>query len=201
MVPTVPGQMATVLVAFALMDGSPNQISVGNVSSVPPPATELMAPATKAEPNAAIACHQPSDVGDVIRKNMRQKFSLTSAEAHAIVTAAKLEAVKNNWNVSIAVVDDGGYLLHLERMDGAALSSPEIATMKARTAALSRVPTKFLEDVTKERAATLMFPGRLPVQGGLPILYEGECVGAVGVSGVKSPEDEQITAAGLAALK
>ena len=62
MVPTVPGQMATVLVAFALMDGSPNQISVGNVSSVPPPATELMAPATKAEPNATTACHQPSDV-------------------------------------------------------------------------------------------------------------------------------------------
>ena len=61
---------------------------------------------------------------------MRQKFSLTSAEAHAIVTAAKLEAVKNNWKVSIAVVDEGGYLLHLERMDGATLPSPEIATMK-----------------------------------------------------------------------
>ena len=200
MVPTVPGQMATVLVAFALMEGSPSQIRVGNVSSVPPPATELMAPATKAAPNATKAC-QESTLRNVIRENMRQKFSLTSAEAHAIVTAAKLEAVKNNWNVSIAIVDDGGYLLHLERMDGAALSSPEIATMKARTAALSRVPTKFLEDVTKERAATLMFPGRLPVQGGLPILYEGECVGAVGVSGVKSPEDEQIASAGLAALK
>jgi uncharacterized protein GlcG (DUF336 family) len=131
---------------------------------------------------------------------MRQKFSLTSAEAHAIVTAAKLEAVKNNWKVSIAVVDEGGYLLHLERMDGATLPSPEIAAMKARTAALSRVPTKFLEDMTKERAATLMFPGRLPVQGGLPILYEGECVGAIGVSGVKSPEDEQIASAGLAVL-
>jgi glc operon protein GlcG len=131
---------------------------------------------------------------------MRQKFSLTSEEAHAIVTAAKLEAVKNNWKVSIAVVDEGGYLLHLERMDGAVLTSPEIATLKARTAALARVPTKFLEDVTKERTATLMFPGRLPVQGGLPILYEGECVGAVGVSGVKSPEDEQIASAGLGAL-
>jgi len=131
---------------------------------------------------------------------MRQKFSLTSEEAHAIVTAAKLEAVRNDWKVSIAVVDEGGYLLHLERMDGATLPSPEIATMKARTAALSRVPTKFLEDVTKERAATLMFPGRLPVQGGLPIVYEGECLGAVGVSGVQSPQDEQIARAGLAAL-
>ena len=131
---------------------------------------------------------------------MRQKFSLASGDAHAIVTAAKLEAAKNNWKVSIAVVDESGYLLHLERMDGATLASPEIATLKARTSALARVPTKFLEDMTKERAATLMFPGRLPVQGGLPVMYEGECVGAVGVSGVKSPEDEQIASAGLAAL-
>ena len=118
-----------------------------------------------------------------------------------MVAAAKLEAARNNWRVSIAVVDDGGYLLHLERMDGATLASPEIATLKARTAALSRVPTKFLEDVAKERAATLMFPGRLPVQGGLPILYQGECVGAIGVSGVKSPEDEQIASAGAAAIR
>jgi glc operon protein GlcG len=137
---------------------------------------------------------------NVIRENMRQKFSLTLVEAHAIVTAAKLEAVKNNWNVSIAVVDEGGFLLNLERMDGAPLPSPEIATMKARTAALSKVPTKYLEDVTKERAATMMFPGRLPVQGGLPIVYADECVGAIGVSGVKSPEDEQIANAGLAAF-
>ncbi|HEX5227733.1 MAG TPA: heme-binding protein [Bryobacteraceae bacterium] len=132
---------------------------------------------------------------------MRQKFSLASAEAHAIVTAAKIEAAKQNWNVTVAVVDEGGYLLHLERMDGAPLTSPEVATMKARTAALTRNPTKVLEDMTKERAATLMFPGRLPVQGGLPIFYEGECVGGVGVSGVKSPEDEQVARAGLAALK
>jgi uncharacterized protein GlcG (DUF336 family) len=203
MVPTVPGQIATVLVALALMEGSPSQIKVGNVISVPPPATELMVPATKAAPNAAKACHGSIEVRswrNAIRKNMRQKFSLTSGEAHAILTAAKLEAVKNDWKVSIAVVDEGGYLLLLERMDGATLASPEIAALKARTAALARVPTKFLEDVTKERAATMLFPGRLPVQGGVPVLYEGECVGAVGVSGVKSPEDEQIAKAGLTAL-
>ena len=131
---------------------------------------------------------------------MRQKFSLASEEAHAIVTAAKSEAAKNNWKVTIAVVDEAGYLLHLERMDGATLTSPEIATLKARSAALARVPTKFLEDVAKERPATIMFPGRLAVQGGLPVMYEGECVGAVGVSGVKSHEDEQIGRAGLAAI-
>ena len=131
---------------------------------------------------------------------MRQKFSLTSAEAQAAITAAKSEAEKNHWKVTIAVVDEGGYLIQLERMDGAVLTSPEIATLKARTAALARVPTKFLEDVTKERVATVVFPGRLPVQGGLPIFHEGECVGAIGVSGVKSPEDEQVAQAGLAAL-
>lgn len=98
------------------------------------------------------------------------------------------------------MVDEGGYLIRLERMDGAGLQSPEIATAKARTAALSRVPTKALEDVTKERVATVVFPGRLPVQGGLPIFYKGECVGGIGVSGVKSPEDEQIASAGVAAL-
>jgi uncharacterized protein GlcG (DUF336 family) len=131
---------------------------------------------------------------------MRQKPSLTGAEAQKMIAAAKAEAVRNNWKVTIAVVDEGGYLLMLERMDGAGLQSPEIATAKARTAALSRMPTKFLEDVTKERVATVVFPGRLPVQGGLPIFHEGECVGAIGVSGVKSPEDEQIASVGLAAL-
>jgi len=203
MVPTVPGHIATVLVALALMDGNPSQIKVGKVSNVPPPATELMAPATKADPKATNTCQAFIAVPswrNAIRENMRQKFSLTSAEANSVVSAAKLEAAKNHWKVSIAVVDEGGYLLHLERMDGATLASPEIAMLKARTAALSRVPTKFLEDVTRERSATLMFPGRLPVQGGVPILYQGECVGAVGVSGVKSPEDEQIASAGVAAV-
>ena len=131
---------------------------------------------------------------------MRQKPSLTGAEAQKMIAAAKAEAVRNNWKVTIAVVDEGGYLLQLERMDGAGLQSPEVATLKARTAALSRMPTKFLEDMTRERVAMVVFPGRLPVQGGLPFFHEGECVGAIGVSGVKSPEDEQIAAAGLAAL-
>jgi glc operon protein GlcG len=126
---------------------------------------------------------------------------LTSAEAQTMVAAARIEAARNNWKVSIAAVDESGFLLHLERMDGAGLQSPEIATLKARTAALSRVPTKTLEDVTKDRPATLTFPGRLPVQGGLPILHQGQCVGAIGVSGVKSHEDEQVAAAGVAAFR
>ena len=87
-----------------------------------------------------------------------------------------------------------------DRMDGAGFHTPEIATMKARTSAIFRSPTKALEDVAKERPGTLGFPNRLPVQGGLPILFEGQCVGGIGVSGVKSHEDEQVAQAGLNAL-
>lgn len=131
---------------------------------------------------------------------MRNKLCLTAEDASKIVAAAKVEARKNNWNVTIAVVDDGGFLLHLERMDGAPVQSATIATAKAWTAAATRMPTKTLEDMVKERPAIATFPGRVPVQGGLPIIYQGECVGAVGVSGVKSHEDEQIAKAGLQAL-
>ena len=131
---------------------------------------------------------------------MRKKNCLTADDAAKIVAAAKVEAQSNNWSVTIAVVDDGGFLLHLERLDGAPQQSAAIATGKAWTAAATRVATKTLEDMVKDRPAVVTFPGRVPVQGGLPILYEGECVGAVGVSGVKSPEDEQIAAAGLRAM-
>jgi glc operon protein GlcG len=126
---------------------------------------------------------------------------LALSDAQKIVAACKVEAEANKWNVSIAVVDDGGFLVHLERLDGAVGQSAGIATLKAQTAAMARTPTKALEDVVKDRPATGSFPGRLSVQGGLPILYQGECVGAVGVSGVKSPEDEQIAKAGLRAIE
>ena len=131
---------------------------------------------------------------------MRQKTSLNWTDASKMVSAAKAEAVKNNWLVSIAVVDEAGYIIHLERMDGAVLQSPDIATRKARTAALSGRPTKALEDLTKERPVMLVFPDRLPIQGGLPIMHENQCVGGIGVSGVMSHQDEQIAAAGIAAL-
>ena len=132
---------------------------------------------------------------------MRNKPCLAAADAQKIVAACKVEAAKNSWNVSIAVVDEGGYLLHLERLDGAQGQSAAIATLKAQTAAAARTPTKVLEDVVKERPATAAFPGRLAVQGGVPIMHQGECVGGIGVSGVKSHEDEQVAKAGLAALE
>ena len=131
---------------------------------------------------------------------MRQKFSLTSDDAVRMTAAARREAVARGWNVSIAVVDDGGYLLHLERIDGAGPQSPEVATLKARSAALSRLPTKRLEEIVKDRPGMLGFPDRLALQGGVPIMHEGECVGGIGVSGVQSHEDEQVALAGLATL-
>ena len=132
---------------------------------------------------------------------MRHKTCLAAADAQKIVAACKVEAEKNKWNVSIAVVDEGGFPIHLERMDDAVGQSAAIATLKAQTAAATRTPTKALEDMVKERPAMAAFPGRLAVQGGVPILHQGECVGAVGVSGVKSFEDEQVAAAGLRALE
>jgi glc operon protein GlcG len=86
-------------------------------------------------------------------------------------------------------------------LDGAQGQSAAIATLKAQTAAAARTPTKVLEDVVQERPATAAFPGRLAVQGGVPIMHQGECVGGVGVSGVKSHEDEQVAKAGLTALE
>jgi glc operon protein GlcG len=131
---------------------------------------------------------------------MRNKPCLTLDDANQMMAAGKAEAAKKGWAVSIAIVDDAGFLLHLERMDGAHIKTAEIATMKARTAAVSRTSTRVLEDMIKERPALLTFPDRLPVQGGEPILYQGECVGGIGVSGAKSHEDEQVAKAGVGAL-
>ncbi|HZO38935.1 MAG TPA: heme-binding protein [Methylomirabilota bacterium] len=131
---------------------------------------------------------------------MRNKPTLTASDVQKMVAACKSEAAKNKWSVSIAVVDDAGYLLYLERLDGAGPVTAEVATEKAVTAARTRRPTKFWEDRLKERPAFMKFPGVLPLQGGVPVMYQNECVGAIGVSGVQSHEDEQIANAGAAAV-
>ena len=131
---------------------------------------------------------------------MRTRPALTAPDVQKMMAACKAEAAKNKWNVSIAVVDDAGFLLHLERMDGAGPMTAEVASGKASTAAVTRRPTKFWEDRVKERPVFLKFPNSLPIQGGVPIMYQNECVGAIGVSGVQSHEDEQIASAGVAAL-
>jgi uncharacterized protein GlcG (DUF336 family) len=132
---------------------------------------------------------------------MRNRPCLTADDAQKMMAACKAEAQKNNWKVTIAIVDDSGAALLLERMEGAGPISAEVAMGKARTSAATRRPTKFWEDRTKERPAFLTFPsGGVLFQGGLPIMHQNECVGAIGVSGVQSHEDEQIAQAGVKAL-
>jgi len=131
---------------------------------------------------------------------MRTKNCLTSEDVTKMLAAARDEAVKNNWKVTIAIVDEAGVLLSLERLDGARQLTVEVATGKARTAALMAQPTKVWENRIKEQPNYLKFPLPLPMQGGLPIIYEGECIGGVGAAGVKAEWDEQIAAAAIAAL-
>jgi uncharacterized protein GlcG (DUF336 family) len=126
---------------------------------------------------------------------------MTLSDAHKMMEACKAEAQKNKWNVAIAIVDDAGYLMLLERMDGTGPTSAEVAPGKARTAALTRRPSKFWEERVKDRPAFVNFPAGQMIQGGLPIMYQNECVGGIGVSGVQSHEDEQIAQAGVNALR
>ena len=131
---------------------------------------------------------------------MRHKPCLQSSDVHRMAGACRAEAEKRKWNVTVAIVDDAGVLLYLDRMDCAASTTAEVATLKAKTSAITRRPSKFWEDRIKERPAFMNFPGVLQIQGALPIMYEGECVGAIGVSGVQSHEDEEIARVGIEAL-
>ena len=132
---------------------------------------------------------------------MKTRPMLTLDDCRKISAAAEAEAKKNNWNVCIAILDDGGHLLHLARMDGASPANARIAIAKGRTAAETRRSTAVWQERIAKRPELLNMPQVTPVQGGLPIMAEGVCVGAVGISGVQSHEDEQVAAAGIAALK
>jgi glc operon protein GlcG len=133
---------------------------------------------------------------------MKSKYTLELADIQTIAHAAQAEAIKNEWPVTIAIVDDGGHLLWLQRLDGAAPISAHIAPAKAQTAALGRRETKIYEDIINNgRVSFLSAPviqGML--EGGVPIVKDGVVIGAVGVSGVKSSEDAQIAKAGISAL-
>ena len=134
---------------------------------------------------------------------MKTKPMLTLEDVKTIAAAAEAEAHANGWAVTIAVVDDGGHLLWLQRLDEAPPISAQIAPGKARTAALGRRESKSYEDVINGgRVSFLSAPGlEAMLEGGVPIIVGGQVVGAVGVSGVKSNEDAQIARAGIAALK
>ena len=131
---------------------------------------------------------------------MKTRPCLTLDDCRKIGAAAQAEARRNHWIVVVAILDEGGHLLWLERMDGATPFNAQVAVEKGRSAAVSRRSTKNWEDrIAAGRNAVLNMPV-LPIQGGVPVMVDGECVGAVGVSGVQSHEDEQIAQAGIDAL-
>ena len=133
---------------------------------------------------------------------MKTRSCLELADVKKIAAAAEAEALKNNWAVTIAIADEGGHLLHLQRLDGAPPVSAHIAPAKAHTAALGRRESKVYEDVINGgRTSFLSAPAiQGMLEGGVPVMKDGFCLGAVGVSGVKSNEDAQIAKAGIAAI-
>ena len=133
---------------------------------------------------------------------MKARPFLESRDIKAMAAAAEAEALAQGWAVTIAIVDDGGHLLHLQRLDGAAATATYIATSKANTAALGRRESKVYEDMVNGGRTSFLSAPMLQglLEGGVPILVDGQCVGAVGVSGVKSSEDAEVARAGIAAL-
>lgn len=133
---------------------------------------------------------------------MKTKPFLELADIKAIAAAAEAEALKHNWAVAIAIVDDGGHLLWLQRLDGAAPLTAHIAPAKANTAALGRRESRIYEEIINNgRTSFLSVPDiKGMLEGGVAIIKDGHCLGAVGVSGVKSSEDAQIAKVGIAAI-
>lgn len=133
---------------------------------------------------------------------MKTKSMLELSDVKAMMAAAEAEALNNHWAVCIAIVDAGGHLLGLQRLDGAPPISAHIASAKANTAALGRRESKVYEDVINGGRVSFLSAPKIEglLEGGVPIFHDGQCLGAVGVSGVKSQEDAQIARAGIAAL-
>lgn len=133
---------------------------------------------------------------------MKTKAFLEVADVKAILAAAEAEAVKNKWAVVISVVDDGGHLMGLLRLDGAPAISSHISPAKANTSALGRRESRVYEELINAGRTSFLSAPTLQgmLEGGVPIIKDGHCIGAVGVSGVKSSEDVQVARAGIAAL-
>ncbi|PIT83574.1 heme-binding protein [Limnohabitans sp. 15K] len=130
---------------------------------------------------------------------MYSQWALSIDDAKQIASACRACAVENGWNVVIAIVDDGGHTMYLERLDGTQKASSVVAQEKAKTALLFKRPTQAIEAVVaKGRNVMMMLPGATPIEGGLPLVRDGQFVGAIGISGVQSHEDGVVAAAGVA---
>jgi glc operon protein GlcG len=126
---------------------------------------------------------------------------ITLEGAKRMMAAAEAEAKNNNWNVAVAILDAGGHLLMFQKLDGTQPGSVKVAIGKATTALNFKRPTKMMEDLASTRPVFLAVDGLVPIQGGLPVIIEDQLIGAVGVSGVKSNEDEQVAQAAINALR
>jgi glc operon protein GlcG len=134
---------------------------------------------------------------NVLYAQLAEKKVLTLEVAEKVAAAAEAEAKKRNATVVIVVVDDGGYPLLIKRLDDTQVASVDVGIGKARTAAIFRRPSKIFEDQVKNgRVAALALPGATPLQGGLPLMFDGKVIGAIGVSGNTPQEDEDIALAG-----
>ncbi|MCL7940381.1 MULTISPECIES: GlcG/HbpS family heme-binding protein [Halomonas] len=132
---------------------------------------------------------------------MQTKPVLTLDDVNAILDAAQQEAQANDWAVTVAVADDGGHLLGLRRLDGAPPFSADVATEKARNAAIGRKETQVFEDmINNGRTAFVTAPMQALLAGGVPVLVDGQVAGSVGISGVKPDQDVQVAKAGVAAI-
>lgn len=135
-----------------------------------------------------------------LAQNHTQPY-LNLEEAKRIVDAAEERALQDNWNVVIAILDGGGHLIYLRKMDGTQIGSVEVAQAKAKSAVFFKRPTKVFEDlVNAGNTRILSLPNAVAVEGGIPIFKDGVCIGAIGVSGVTSAQDAIIAEAGLKAL-
>jgi glc operon protein GlcG len=133
--------------------------------------------------------------------DLATKKALTLEVARQVAAAAEKHARENKWNVCIAIVDDGGHLIYFQRLDGTQHGSVLVSQRKAQTAIAFKRPSKvFEEGVAKGRNALLGLPGAVPLEGGLPLVVDGEMVGAIGVSGVTAEQDGQIAAAGAESI-
>lgn len=132
---------------------------------------------------------------------MRQKYALTLEDARRVAAAARAHAEANQWPVVIAIVDDGGHLIYLERLDNTQAGSCDVAIEKARTAIRFRRPSQAIEAaIAGGRTVMLKLTGATPIEGGIPLVYQGDFVGAIGISGVTSEQDGQIAKAGATSL-
>ena len=139
--------------------------------------------------------------GATASAQLMDKKALSLEVAKKLAAAAEEEAVKNKWSVAIVIVDDGGHLVYLQRIDETQIGSIEVAIQKAKSAVNYKRPTKVFEEaVTGGRNVVLVLPGAIPIEGGLPVTLDGKVIGAIGVSGVTAQQDGQIAKAGADAL-